>query len=541
MDLAKIKANLQSYGIESTQQIIRNPSYQTLFSEERKNDLLGLETGTLTSLGAISVDTGVFTGRSPKDKYIVQDDITHDTVWWTSPQSPNDNKPISIETWNELKSTTVKQLSGKRLFVIDCFCGANQDSRQSVRFITEIAWQAHFVTNLFIRPSPEELDSFVPDFVILNSAKSVNKRWKEHNLNSENYIAFNIKEKMQLIGGTWYGGEMKKGMFSMMNYLLPLKGIASMHCSANIGPRNDVAIFFGLSGTGKTTLSTAKNRKLIGDDEHGWDDKGIFNFEGGCYAKVINLSPESEPETYNAIRRDALLENVVLRADGSIDFSDSSKTENTRVSYPIYHIDNIVMPVSKAGHAKTVIFLTADGFGVLPAVAKLTKEQTMYHYLSGYTSKLAGTERGILSPQPVFSACFGEAFLTLHPTTYAEILTNKMEACGASAYLVNTGWDGTGNRISLKNTRHIINAILDGSIDKAEHICLPIFNLSIPLEIEGIDSDVLDPRRTHIDPLQWQSKAEYLAQKFIDNFDRFCDTAIGKSLAHSGPDICRSY
>ncbi|PWI32957.1 phosphoenolpyruvate carboxykinase (ATP) [Vibrio albus] len=529
--------DLSVYGIEGVTDIVHNASYEQLFEEETRNDLEGFERGVVTELGAVAVDTGVFTGRSPKDKYIVKDDTTRDTMWWTSDQVKNDNKPISTEVWNDLKQTTTKQLSGKRLFVTDGYCGTNPDTRMCVRFITEVAWQAHFIKNMFIRPTDEELATFEPDFVIMNAAKTVNPKWQEHGLNSENYTVFNLTERMQLIGGTWYGGEMKKGIFAMMNYFLPLKGIASMHCSANVGEQDDVAVFFGLSGTGKTTLSTDPKRRLIGDDEHGWDDNGVFNFEGGCYAKTIRLSKEAEPDIYNAIRRDALLENVVLRNDGSIDFDDASKTENSRVSYPIYHIDNIVKPVSKAGHAEKVIFLTADAFGVLPPVSKLTPEQTKYHFLSGFTAKLAGTERGITEPQPTFSACFGAAFLTLHPTKYAEVLVKRMEAVGAEAYLVNTGWNGSGKRISIQDTRGIIDDILNGSIEQAETKHIPIFNLEVPTELPGVHKEILDPRDTYVDPLQWESKAEDLAQRFIKNFEQYTDNEEGKALVAAGPQL----
>lgn len=465
--------DLKAYGINDVQDIVHNPSYDMLFQEELDPNLEGYERGVLTTLGAIAVDTGIFTGRSPKDKYLVRDDTTRDTVWWSDKgKGKNDNKPLSQETWQHLKGLVTQQLSGKRLFIVDAFCGANADTRLSVRFITEVAWQAHFVKNMFIRPSDEELAEFEPDFIVMNGAKCTNPQWKEQGLNSENFVAFNLTERIQLIGGTWYGGEMKKGMFSIMNYLLPLKGIASMHCSANVGEKGDVAIFFGLSGTGKTTLSTDPKRRLIGDDEHGWDDDGVFNFEGGCYAKTIKLSEAAEPDIYHAIRRNALLENVVVRADGTVDFDDGSKTENTRVSYPIDHIDNIVKPVSKAGHATKVIFLTADAFGVLPPVSRLTADQTQYHFLSGFTAKLAGTERGVTEPTPTFSACFGAAFLSLHPTQYAEVLVKRMQAAGAQAYLVNTGWNGTGKRISIKDTRAIIDAILNGSLDNAETFTL---------------------------------------------------------------------
>ena len=530
-----IEQELAQLGITQVKEIVRNPSYEQLFEEEMAPNLEGYEKGVLTDTGAVAVDTGIFTGRSPKDKYIVYDDSSKEHVWWTSDAAKNDNKPMTLETWKSLKALVAGELSGKRLFVIDAFCGASEHHRLAVRIITEVAWQAHFVKNMFIRPTEEELKTFKPDFVVLNGSKVTNPNWKEQGLNSENFVAFNLTEHVQLIGGTWYGGEMKKGMFSMMNYLLPLKGVASMHCSANVGEDGDVAVFFGLSGTGKTTLSTDPKRKLIGDDEHGWDESGVFNYEGGCYAKTINLSAENEPDIYRAIRRDALLENVVVRADGSIDFADGSKTENTRVSYPIYHIDNIVEPVSKAGHAKKVIFLTADAFGVLPPVSKLTPEQTKYYFLSGFTAKLAGTERGITEPTPTFSACFGAAFLSLHPTKYAEVLVKRMEAAGAEAYLVNTGWNGTGKRISIKDTRGIIDAILDGSIEKAEMGELPIFNLAIPKALPNVDPAILDPRDTYADKAQWQTKAVDLADRFVKNFVKYTTNDEGKALVAAGP------
>ncbi|AGB82211.1 ATP-dependent phosphoenolpyruvate carboxykinase [Serratia sp. FGI94] len=527
---------LARYGIHQASDIVYNPDYDLLFNEETRADLPPLERGTLTNLGAVAVDTGEFTGRSPKDKYIVRDDVTRDTVWWSdSGTGKNDNQPMSPAVWQQLKTRVGDQLSGKRLFVVDAFCGANADTRLKVRFITEVAWQAHFVKNMFIRPSDAELADFEPDFVVLNGAKCTNPDWQQQGLHSENFVAFNLTERMQLIGGTWYGGEMKKGMFSIMNYLLPLKGIASMHCSANVGEQGDVAVFFGLSGTGKTTLSTDPKRQLIGDDEHGWDDDGVFNFEGGCYAKTIKLSPQAEPEIYQAIRRDALLENVTVRADGSIDFDDGAKTENTRVSYPIYHIDNIVTPVSKAGHAQKIIFLTADAFGVLPPVSRLTPEQTQYHFLSGFTAKLAGTERGITEPTPTFSACFGAAFLTLHPTQYAEVLVKRMQAAGAQAYLVNTGWNGSGKRISIKDTRGIIDAILNGEIEQADTFTLPIFGLAVPTALPGVDPAILDPRKTYADASLWQEKAQDLAQRFIDNFAKYTVTPAGERLLAAGP------
>lgn len=529
--------DLTNHGLHNVKEVVRNPSYEMLFEEETRADLTGYERGVVTELGAVAVDTGIFTGRSPKDKYIVKDATTEEHMWWTSDAVKNDNKPINKEVWDDLKELVTNQLSGKRLFVIDGYCGANPDTRLSIRVITEVAWQAHFVKNMFIRPTEEELATFEPDFVVMNGAKCTNEKWEEHGLNSENFTVFNLTERTQLIGGTWYGGEMKKGMFAMMNYFLPLKDIASMHCSANMGEEGDVAIFFGLSGTGKTTLSTDPKRALIGDDEHGWDDDGVFNFEGGCYAKTIKLSKEAEPDIYNAIRRDALLENVTVRSDGSIDFDDGSKTENTRVSYPLHHIDNIVKPVSKGGHANKVIFLSADAFGVLPPVSKLTPEQTKYHFLSGFTAKLAGTERGITEPTPTFSACFGAAFLTLHPTKYAEVLVKRMEAAGAEAYLVNTGWNGSGKRISIQDTRGIIDAILDGSIEDAKTKHIPIFNLEVPTSLPGVDPSILDPRDTYVDPLQWESKAKDLAERFINNFDKYTDNAEGKSLVAAGPQL----
>ncbi|UTZ40021.1 phosphoenolpyruvate carboxykinase (ATP) [Vibrio campbellii] len=529
--------DLTKHGLHNVKEVVRNPSYEMLFEEETRADLTGYERGVVTELGAVAVDTGIFTGRSPKDKYIVKDATTEEHMWWTSDAVKNDNKPINKEVWDDLKELVTNQLSGKRLFVIDGYCGANPDTRLSIRVITEVAWQAHFVKNMFIRPTEEELATFEPDFVVMNGAKCTNDKWEEQGLHSENFTVFNLTERMQLIGGTWYGGEMKKGMFAMMNYFLPLKDIASMHCSANMGEEGDVAIFFGLSGTGKTTLSTDPKRALIGDDEHGWDDDGVFNFEGGCYAKTIKLSKEAEPDIYNAIRRDALLENVTVRSDGSIDFDDGSKTENTRVSYPLHHIDNIVKPVSKGGHANKVIFLSADAFGVLPPVSKLTPEQTKYHFLSGFTAKLAGTERGITEPTPTFSACFGAAFLTLHPTKYAEVLVKRMEAAGAEAYLVNTGWNGSGKRISIQDTRGIIDAILDGSIEDAKTKHIPIFNLEVPTSLPGVDPSILDPRDTYVDPLQWESKAKDLAERFINNFDKYTDNAEGKSLVAAGPQL----
>ena len=532
------KVDLSKYGITGTTEVVYNPSYEQLFEEETKPSLEGYEVGKVSELGAVDVMTGIYTGRSPKDKFIVMDENSKNTVWWTSDEYKNDNHPASEEAWAAVKEIAKKELSNKRLYVVDAFCGANKDTRMAVRFIMEVAWQAHFVTNMFIKPTAEELENFEPDFVVYNASKAKVENYKELGLNSETAVMFNITSKEQVIVNTWYGGEMKKGMFSMMNYFLPLKGIASMHCSANTDLNGEnTAIFFGLSGTGKTTLSTDPKRLLIGDDEHGWDDNGVFNFEGGCYAKVINLDKDSEPDIYNAIKRNALLENVTLDAEGHIDFADKSVTENTRVSYPINHIQNIVRPISSAPAAKNVIFLSADAFGVLPPVSILSPEQTQYYFLSGFTAKLAGTERGITEPTPTFSACFGQAFLELHPTKYAEELVKKMKMSGAKAYLVNTGWNGTGKRISIKDTRAIIDAILDGSIEKAETKVLPIFNLEIPTALHDVNPAILDPRDTYADKAEWDAKAQDLAQRFIKNFERFTDNEEGKRLVAAGPQL----
>lgn len=533
-----ISIDLSKYGIHQVEEIVHNPSYEQLFNEETSSELEGFEKAQVTELGAVNVQTGVFTGRSPKDKYIVEDNVTKDSLWWNSPMAPNDNKPITPELWQDLKQLVTERLSAKRLFVVDTFCGANENERLKVRFIVEVAWQAHFVSNMFIRPTAEELADFgEPDFVVLNGSKTTNPHWQKQGLNSDVFTVFNLTEKMQIIAGTWYGGEMKKGMFAMMNYYLPLKGIASMHCSANVGESGDVAIFFGLSGTGKTTLSTDRKRQLIGDDEHGWDNKGVFNFEGGCYAKTISLNKDDEPDIYKAIQRDALLENVTVDDTGEIDFDDDSVTQNTRVSYPIYHIDNIVKPVSRAGHATKVIFLTADAFGVLPPVSKLTHDQVKYHFLSGFTAKLAGTERGVTEPEPTFSACFGKAFLTLHPTKYADVLVKRMDAVGAQGYLVNTGWNGTGKRISIQDTRAIIDAILDGSIEHAQSQIIPVFNLEVPISLHDCDSEILDPRNTYQDPKEWTVKANNLAKLFINNFVQFTDNEEGQALVDAGPKL----
>ena len=530
--------DLGKYGITGTTEVFHNPSYETLFEEETKAGLDGYEKGQQTELGAVNVMTGIYTGRSPKDKFIVVDEKSKDTVWWTSDEYKNDNHPASQEAWTAVKDIAKQELSNKKLYVVDAFCGANKDTRMAVRFIVEVAWQAHFVTNMFIRPSKEELENFEPDFVVYNASKAKVKNYKELGLNSETAVLFNITSHEQVIINTWYGGEMKKGLFSMMNYYLPLKGIAAMHCSANTNLQGEnTAIFFGLSGTGKTTLSTDPKRLLIGDDEHGWDDNGVFNFEGGCYAKVIHLDKESEPDIYNAIKRNALLENVTVDANGKIDFDDKSVTENTRVSYPIEHIKNIVRPVSSAPAAKEVIFLSADAFGVLPPVSILTPEQTEYYFLSGFTAKLAGTELGITEPKPTFSACFGQAFLELHPTKYADELVKKMKANGARAYLVNTGWNGSGKRISIKDTRGIIDAILDGSINQAPTKKMPYFDFEVPTELHGVDPKILDPRDTYADPAEWDKKAKDLAQRFVKNFVKYQGNELGKSLVAAGPKL----
>ena len=530
--------DLTKYGITGSTVIAYNPSYEELYKEETKAGLEGFEKGQVTELGAVNVMTGIFTGRSPKDKYIVDDAQSHDKVWWTSDAYKNDNHPMSEDVWAKVKEIAKKELSNKNLYVVDAFCGANKATRLAVRFVVEVAWQAHFVTNMFIRPTEEELANFEPNFVIYNASKAKVENYKELGLNSETCVAFNTTTREQVIINTWYGGEMKKGMFSMMNYFLPLKGMASMHCSANTDmDGKNTAIFFGLSGTGKTTLSTDPKRLLIGDDEHGWDDNGVFNFEGGCYAKVINLDKDSEPDIYNAIKRNALLENVTLDENGKIDFADKSVTENTRVSYPINHIQNIVRPISSAPAAKNVIFLSADAFGVLPPVSILTPEQTQYYFLSGFTAKLAGTERGITEPTPTFSACFGQAFLELHPTKYAEELVKKMKASGAKAYLVNTGWNGTGKRISIKDTRGIIDAILSGAINEAPTKKIPYFDFEVPTALPGVDPAILDPRDTYADASQWEEKAKDLAGRFIKNFAKYEGNEHGKALVSAGPQL----
>lgn len=534
--LNKVRTYLEAIGLNNIDNIVHNPSYDELFLAETHEALNGFSKGTVTDSGAVNVDTGIFTGRSPKDKYLVKDGTTKDTVWWKTADNNNDNKPISSDTFKALKKICQQQLSGSDLFVVDAICGANANTALKVRFVMQVAWQAHFVKNMFIRPTEEQLDNFEPDFLVMNASKASNPDFKKHQINSETFVAFNLTEKIQLIGGTWYGGEMKKGMFSMMNYFLPLQGIASMHCSANVGKDDDTAIFFGLSGTGKTTLSADPDRALIGDDEHGWDDDGVFNFEGGCYAKTIDLDADKEPEIYKAIRRNALLENVVLKGNVP-DYFNNAKTENTRVSYPIEHIENRVLGVSKAGHAKKVIFLTADAFGVFPPVSRLTSEQAKYHYLSGFTAKLAGTERGVTHPIPAFSSCFGQAFLSLHPTQYAEVLEKRMTDAGATAYLVNTGWNGTGKRISLEATRAIIKAILSGEVENSECEILPYFGLAFPKALSGVDSHILDPRRTYSSAAEWEVKAKNLGELFIDNFTKFTDNDDGQALTKAGPHL----
>ncbi|WP_130836325.1 phosphoenolpyruvate carboxykinase (ATP) [Lachnoclostridium sp. Marseille-P6806] len=535
------KIDLTKYGITGTPEVVYNPSFEELFAEETKAELEGYEVGRVSELGAVDVFTGIYTGRSPKDKYIVMDENSKDTVWWTSDEYKNDNHPASEETWAAVKEIAQKELSGKRLFVVDAFCGANEDTRMSVRFIMEVAWQAHFVKNMFIVPTDEELAKFEPDFVVFNASKAKVENYKELGLNSETAVVFNISSREQVILNTWYGGEMKKGIFSMMNYYMPLRGIASMHCSANTDfDGRHTSIFFGLSGTGKTTLSTDPKRLLIGDDEHGWDDNGVFNYEGGCYAKVINLDAEAEPDIYGAIRRDALLENVTIDENGKLDFNDKSVTENTRVSYPIDHIEKIVKTVngkSSGPDAENVIFLSADAFGVLPPVSILTPEQTKYYFLSGFTAKLAGTERGITEPTPTFSACFGQAFLELHPTKYADELVKKMEKSGAKAYLVNTGWNGTGKRISIKDTRGIITAIQNGDVAKAPTKKLPYFDFEIPTELPGVDPAILDPRDTYASADEWDVKAKDLAARFQKNFAKYTGNEAGMALVAAGPQL----
>jgi len=541
-DINKIKAALASYGISEVDKLYYNLSYDEIFEHETDPSLEGYDRGVETDTGAVAVDTGIFTGRSPKDKFIVEEETSKDNIWWKNPnRKASDNKPVSEENWKKIYAIGAKELTGKKLYVMDGFAGANEDTRMRIRVVTEVAWMAHFVKNMFIRPTEEELETFEPDFVMLNACKTNDPDWKDHGLHSEVFAVFNLKEKRAVVGGTWYGGEIKKGFFSIMNYYLPLRGIAAMHCSANMGEHGDTAIFFGLSGTGKTTLSADPKRALIGDDEHGWDNDGVFNFEGGCYAKCIKLREETEPDIYRAIRRDALLENVVYDANGKIDYDDNTKTENTRVSYPIYHIDNVVKPVSKGGHPEHVIFLTADAFGVLPPVSKLTEDQTMYHFLSGYTAKVAGTERGIVEPVPSFSTCFGAAFLLLHPTVYAQELVKKMRKYGSTAYLVNTGWvggpPGIGERMDLPSTRKIIDSILNGFLDNVEYEQSTYFQLYIPKGVPGCPAGICNPKNAWKNVADWDAAARKLAQKFIDNFEEFTDTEEGKRLVAAGPKV----
>lgn len=522
---------LQQHFIQSTKQIIYNPSYQQLRQYQLANPT---HNTTLTNLNAIAIDTGKFTGRSPKDKYIVKDNTTQNTIWWNE-TAKNDNKPISPQIWQHLQQLVGNYLSNKTLYVIDAICGASDKNNLKVRFIAETPWQAHFVKNMFIPMQPTDTNRPI-DFTVIAGCGAVNNNWQQQGLNSENFIAFNLSQNVQLIGGTWYAGEMKKGLFSVMNYLLPQKNVASMHCAANVSKNGNVNLFFGLSGTGKTTLSSDSNQQLIGDDEHGWDDEGVFNLEGGCYAKVINLSQQNEPDIYNAIKENALLENVVIK-DNNVNFSDSSKTENTRVSYPINHINNIVKPKSKGTHAKNIIFLTADAFGVLPPVAVLKGNQIPYYFLSGFTAKMAGTEIGVTKPTPTFSACFGAAFLTLNPITYANILLNKINTYNANVYLVNTGWNGENKRISIANTRTIINAILNNTINNAPLTTLPVFNLQMPTQLHNLNSSILNPSASYSSTALWHSKAVSLATLFIENFKKFNTQSNYNSLIQGGPKL----
>ncbi len=510
-----LKVNgIEDLGLENIGKVYHNLSYEELFDHEVAN-----KEGKVSSSGAFMVDTGVFTGRSPKDKYFVKQDPSQKYISWGTI-----NQPTTKEVFDELFVVAKEQLSNKDLYIQDAYAGASADSKKSIRVVSEVAWQAHFVKNMFIRPDEKDLVDFKPDFTLYVACKTVDKDYEKHGLNSDVFVIFNVEENIAIIGGTWYGGEIKKGVFSMMNYWLPLEGKLSMHCSANVGADGDAALFFGLSGTGKTTLSTDPKRQLIGDDEHGWDDNGIFNFEGGCYAKCINLKEESEPEIFHAIKRDSLLENVVADENGVVDYDNGSKTENTRVSYPIYFIENYKED-SKAGHPKKIIFLSADAFGVLPPVSKLTKEQAMYYFMSGYTAKVAGTERGITEPVATFSSCFGEAFLPLHPTVYAKLLGEKIDKHGVEVYLVNTGWSGgaygVGSRMSIKATRACINAILDGSINNSEFEKLPIFDLSVPCSLEGVETKLLNPRNSWEDKADYDKTSQKLANMFIENFKKY--------------------
>ncbi|WP_298750727.1 phosphoenolpyruvate carboxykinase (ATP) [uncultured Arcobacter sp.] len=525
--MSDIKSQL---GLENVQTVYRNSDVDLLIDHAVKN-----EGAKISSTGALMIDTGIFTGRSPKDKFFVNQDPSNKYIAWG-----DINRAVTRDVYDDLLKTAKKQLSNKDLFVTDVYCGASIDSRRSARFITEIAWQANFIQNMFIMPEESELNEFTPQFTVYNACKTIDKSYVSHDLHSEVFVVFNVEENIAIIGGTWYAGEMKKGLFSMMNYWLPLEKKLPMHCSANIGKDGDTALFFGLSGTGKTTLSTDPQRALIGDDEHGWDDSGVFNFEGGCYAKVINLSAEHEPEIYGAIKKGAILENVVYDDNGVVDFEDGSKTENTRVSYPLSHIENHT-PDMKGGHPKNIIFLCADAFGVLPPVAKLTKQQAMYYFLSGYTAKVAGTERGITEPVATFSSCFGEAFLPLNPTIYAALLGEKIDEHNVNVYLVNTGWTGgpygVGTRMSIRNTRACINGILDGSINNSEFETLPIFNLSIPKTLDGVETKVLNPRNTWEDTEAYDETTKKLASMYVKNFKKYLTLESDYDFTGAGPQL----
>jgi len=534
---------LYQIGIKSYKRLNYNLSYEELFKHETRSGLSGYERVFITKTGAIAVDTGIYTGRSPKDKYIVYDKNTSDKVWWADGLNKSDNKPLSEEKWKFLYDLVINYLNDKELYINDVYVGASEKSRLKLRLITEIAWASHFTKNMFIEVPQSELKEFMPDFLLLHAPKLTNAKWKEMEMNSEIFIVFNFTENIGLICGTWYGGEIKKGMFTVMNYYLPQRGILSMHCSANIGKeKNDVALFFGLSGTGKTSLSTDPKRLLIGDDEHGWDDDGIFNLEGGCYAKCINLDPLKEKDIYNAIRKNAILENVVYdEKTGEVDFKSAKKTENTRASYPLYHIDNVLWPISKAGHPENIIFLTADAFGVLPPISILDENQIMYYFINGYTSKLAGTERGIIEPIPAFSACFGAAFLPLPPTTYATMLKDKIKKHKVKVFLINTGWVagpyGVGYRIDINITRKLIDHIFSGVINKVPTEMFNIFNFKIPQYLPDIDSTILNPINL------WKNKNDYinslknLAIQFINNSKVYESTPIGKEIISYGPCV----
>ncbi|MDT8446140.1 MAG: phosphoenolpyruvate carboxykinase (ATP) [bacterium] len=521
----------ETYGLEKLGFVNLGTIHRNLTPEELWEHEIRHGEGVIGPNGAMMVDTGKFTGRSPKDKFIVDEPSTSENIWWGAI-----NQKIKPEVFETLKERVTQFLSGKDLYMFDGFCGADKKYQMPIRIVTKKPWHAAFVRNMFIRPKKEELKGFEPQFTILNAALYTEKEYKELGLNSEVFVIFNLAQKFAIIGGTHYGGEMKKGIFSVMNYLLPLKGVMSMHCSANVGEKGDVALFFGLSGTGKTTLSTDPERRLIGDDEHGWSADGIFNLEGGCYAKVIDLDPEKEPDIYNAIRFESILENVVYDEDRKVDYADKSKTENTRVSYPLHLIENTKIP-SVAGHPKNIIFLTCDAFGVLPPVARLTPEQASYHFLSGYTAKVAGTERGVKEPQPTFSTCFGAAFMTLRPKVYSDLLAEKMRTHKVNAYLVNTGWTGgaygVGKRMNLPDTRKMISAILNGTIGESEWHQDPVFGFEIPEHIEGVNSAILKPRNTWDDHHAYDKARDHLAQMFLKNFEQYA--AEDPQLAAVGP------